>query len=90
MKKAVILFTKAPLPGHSKTRLMPYWKAEQAAALQLVLLKDAAAELGKLKKNTDVILAQKRTVSGAFLTVYAFGKITVLLHSPSPFPPHIS
>ncbi len=56
MKKAVILFTKAPLPGHSKTRLMPYWKAEQAAALQLALLKDEAGELGKLKKNTDVFI----------------------------------
>ena len=43
MKRQVILVAKAPVPGRSKTRLVPPLSAEQAAELQRALLLDTLA-----------------------------------------------
>lgn len=40
MKKAVIVFTRVPLPGQTKTRMMPYLSARQCANLHSCFLKD--------------------------------------------------
>lgn len=38
--KALILFTRVPLPGQTKTRLMPFLTAEECVGLHTVFLKD--------------------------------------------------
>lgn len=43
MKKAIICFTRIPLPGKTKTRLMPLLSGEQCAALHTAFLRDIAA-----------------------------------------------
>ena len=42
MKKAVILFTRVPRPGQTKTRLLPVLTPEQCAGLHWAFLKDLA------------------------------------------------
>lgn len=57
-KQALIVFTREPEPGVSKTRMMPYLSADQCAELQRCMLKDLAVTTEKLYKNgTDVIVA---------------------------------
>ena len=43
MRRAVILFTRAPVPGQTKTRLMPYLTAEECAALHSCFIRDIYA-----------------------------------------------
>ena len=43
MKNAVILFTRVPKPGQTKTRLLPVLQPEQCADLHWAFLKDLAA-----------------------------------------------
>lgn len=45
--KAVILFTRVPEPGRTKTRMMPYLSAEECAELQSCFLRDISAEISK-------------------------------------------
>ena len=33
MKRAVIVFTRVPIPGQTKTRMMPYFSPEECAKL---------------------------------------------------------
>ena len=40
--QAVVVFTRIPLPGQTKTRMMPYLDAEQCARLHTNFLKDIA------------------------------------------------
>lgn len=40
MKRAVIVFTRVPLPGQTKTRMMPYLSARQCVCLHQCFLKD--------------------------------------------------
>ena len=47
--KAVILFTRVPLPGKTKTRLYPFLTEEQCAALHEAFIKDVYNEI----KNFD-------------------------------------
>lgn len=42
MKKAVILFTRVPRPGQTKTRLLPVLQPEQCAELHWAFLRDLA------------------------------------------------
>ncbi len=39
-KKALIIFTRVPVPGHTKTRLMPYFNGNQCAGLHRAMLMD--------------------------------------------------
>lgn len=41
-KKAIIIFTRIPVPGHTKTRMMPYCTAEECAELHRCFLRDIA------------------------------------------------
>ena len=41
MKEAVILFTRVPIPGQTKTRLMPFLSGEACAALHSSLIRNA-------------------------------------------------
>jgi len=43
MREAVILFTRAPVPGETKTRLMPCYTGAECAALHAAFLRDEAA-----------------------------------------------
>lgn len=43
MKQAVILFTRVPKPGQTKTRLLPVLQPEQCSGLHWAFLKDLAA-----------------------------------------------
>lgn len=44
MKKAIICFTRVPIPGKTKTRLMPLLSGENCAALHIAFLRDIARE----------------------------------------------
>lgn len=48
-QKALIIFTRVPKPGQTKTRLMPYFTPNQCAKLHTCFLKDIA----KICKETD-------------------------------------
>ena len=43
MKRALICFTRPPVPGRTKTRLMPCLSGESCAALHTAFLRDIAA-----------------------------------------------
>lgn len=49
MKKALIVFTRVPIEGHTKTRLSPYFSLEDCVSLHIAILKDLSMELRKLK-----------------------------------------
>ncbi len=44
-KNALIVFTREPVPGKTKTRLMPYYTPEQCAELHLCFLRDISREM---------------------------------------------
>lgn len=48
-KRALIIFTRVPVPGQTKTRLMPYFTPKQCAKLHMCFLKDIA----KMCEQTD-------------------------------------
>ena len=43
-KRAVIVFTRVPVPGKTKTRLMPYFTPKQCEQIHICLLKDIERE----------------------------------------------
>ncbi len=47
MKKAIIVFTRVPVPGQTKTRMMPYLTGEECAKLHICFLMDIGAECRK-------------------------------------------
>lgn len=49
-RNALIVFTREPEPGKTKTRLMPYFSPEQCAELHRCMIKDISREM----KNADV------------------------------------
>jgi rSAM/selenodomain-associated transferase 1 len=44
-KEALVLFTRLPLPGRTKTRLMPWLTPEECAALHCAMLRDISETL---------------------------------------------
>ena len=54
MKWAVIVFTRVPSPGQTKTRMMPYFSPEECAKLHENFLKDIAQECEKV--NADIFV----------------------------------
>lgn len=60
--RAVILFTRVPVAGRTKTRMMPYLDAEECAALQRCFLRDIS---GELRKTGAVIFVCYDSNSGA-------------------------
>lgn len=55
VRKAVILFTREPVPGKTKTRLMPYLNGKQCADLHECFIKDLFCELKKA--DAELIVA---------------------------------
>ncbi len=53
-KKAIILFTRVPIPGKTKTRLMPYFTGQQCARLHTCILKDLRKECEKTDADCRV------------------------------------
>ncbi len=60
MKKAIICFTRVPIPGKTKTRLMPLLSGEQCAALHTAFLRDIASVCAE----TDAALFTAYTPDG--------------------------
>ena len=54
-RKAYVVFTREPVPGTTKTRLMPFYSAEKCAELHSCFLRDLAMETRKV--NADIIVA---------------------------------
>ena len=54
MKRAVIIFTRVPVPGQTKTRMMPYFSPAECARLHENFLKDIAQECEKV--NADIFV----------------------------------
>lgn len=55
MKKAIICFTRVPIPGKTKTRLMPLLGGEHCAALHTAFLRDIARECAAV--DADLFVA---------------------------------
>ena len=53
-KRALIIFTRVPVPGQTKTRLMPYFTPRQCAKLHTCFLKDIAAECKRVRADLYV------------------------------------
>lgn len=56
MKKALILMTRIPIPGKTKTRLMTILSANECAEIHMAFLKDLFILLEKVKDSVDVYL----------------------------------
>lgn len=56
MKKALILMTRIPIPGKTKTRLMRILSAEQCAELHRAFLMDLFLLFNNLKDSVDIYL----------------------------------
>ncbi len=54
-KNAYVIFTREPVPGSTKTRLMPYYSADQCAELHRCFLRDLAAEMKN--RAFDIVVA---------------------------------
>lgn len=54
MKRAVIIFTKAPIPRQTKTRMMPKLTPSQCAKLHECFLQDIKRECSKIKADVFV------------------------------------
>lgn len=54
---ALVMLTRAPLPGRAKTRMMPQLSASECAELQRCLLQDAALLCRSLPSSVDVFVA---------------------------------
>lgn len=57
MKRALICFTRPPVPGRTKTRLMPLLSGEACAALHTAFLRDIAGLCGRVDADLYVAYA---------------------------------
>ncbi len=57
MKKALILMTRVPIPGQTKTRLLEVINKEQCAEIHFCFLKDIFNIYEIIKEDTDIFLA---------------------------------
>ncbi len=56
-RNAVVLMTRIPQPGHTKTRMMPELSPDQCAELHVAMLHDAAALCRNLSEHCDIYVA---------------------------------
>lgn len=54
MRNAVIIFTRVPVPGQTKTRMMPFLNGKECAKLHTCFLKDIENECRKIKADVFV------------------------------------
>lgn len=59
MRQAVILFTRAPAPGQTKTRLMPEISAVGCARLHTCFLRDIVSECDRLAADLYIVYTPK-------------------------------
>ena len=67
MKQAVICFTRVPLAGRTKTRLLPVLTAEQCAALHTAFLQDISAVLAVVSADLFIAYDDPTGNEGAIL-----------------------
>lgn len=79
MREAVILFTRVPVPGQTKTRLSPCYSGEECAALHTAFLRDEAAQC--IQSGRDVFVY--------FTPVEEEPRLRGLLGDTLPFCPQI-
>lgn len=60
MRKAIIVFTRVPFPGQTKTRMMPYLSGKECADLHGCLLRDIAVECEKVDADKFVYYTDDR------------------------------
>ncbi len=60
MKKAIIIFTRVPFPGQTKTRMMPYLNEKECADLHGSFLQDIGAECQKVDADLFVYYTDDR------------------------------
>lgn len=66
-RNALIVFTREPEPGKTKTRLMPYLSPEQCAELHRCMLKDISREMRKADAALIVAYTGENTGDPVFL-----------------------
>lgn len=57
-RRAVILFTRIPFPGYTKTRLMPYYTPQQCASLHFCFLRDIRRNLKGIDADLFIYYAE--------------------------------
>ena len=60
MKKAIIIFTRVPFPGQTKTRMMPYLTEKECADLHRCFLEDIGAECQEVDADLFVYYTDDR------------------------------
>ena len=56
-RRALVMLTRAPEPGHTKTRMMPELSAAQCAALHASILRDMSDVFAALPEDVDLFVA---------------------------------
>ena len=83
MKDALILFTRVPIPGQTKTRLMPFLTGEECARLHACFVKDIYEKAKQVDADIFVFLHQrmKRSCYSKFLIMrqYIFHNLVMIL-----------
>ena len=59
MKDALILFTRVPIPGQTKTRLMPFLTGEECARLHACFVKDIYEKAKQVDADIFVFFTPK-------------------------------
>ena len=59
--QALILMTRVPVPGKTKTRLMPHLSAEECAGFHEACLQDIIKVQRELQKPTNIFYSEKLT-----------------------------
>ena len=65
MRRAIIVFTRVPVAGQTKTRLMPYFSPQECAGLHTCFLKDIAGQCQKTQ--ADIYICYTPDDKGAAL-----------------------
>lgn len=77
-RNALIVFTREPEPGRTKTRLMPYFSPEQCAELHRCMLKDISREMRKADAAIIVAYTSENTGNPVLLRSI-MGKSTLFI-----------
>lgn len=63
-KRAMIIFTRIPAAGQTKTRLMPYFSPRECAELHTCFLRDIAVQCGQVKADIFVCCTPNGNIAG--------------------------
>ena len=79
MKDALILFTRVPIPGQTKTRLMPFLTGEECARLHACFVKDIYEKAKQV--DADIFVFFTRSCYSKFLIMrqYVFHNLVMIL-----------